>query len=65
MSYALHIDKLAAKTIKSQDKQTKKRIYARLTELALNPHDPRISSQVIMGEREKKSRVGNWRIFLK
>jgi mRNA-degrading endonuclease RelE of RelBE toxin-antitoxin system len=63
MRFTLHIDKLAAKTIKSLDKPTQKRRHARLTELALNPHDSRISNQVIMGERVRKSRVGNWRIF--
>jgi mRNA interferase RelE/StbE len=34
-----------------------------LTELAEDPFDPRISSQVEMGAGERKSRVGDWRIF--
>ena len=63
MSYSLHIDKSAAKTIKDLDRKTINRIHRRLKELAKDPLDPRISSQVEMGQEERKSRVGNWRIF--
>ena len=63
MSYSLQIEKQAAKVIKSLDKQTVKRIHARLKELAQDPFDARISSLIEMGQGERKSRVGNWRIF--
>jgi mRNA interferase RelE/StbE len=64
MSYTLHIDKSAAKTIKSLDRTTINRIYKRLKELSEDPLDLRISDPVEMSrEEERKSRVGNWRIF--
>ncbi len=63
MSYSLHIGKSAAKTIKDLDRPTINRIHRRLKELAQDPLDPRISSPVEMGQEERKSRVGSWRIF--
>jgi mRNA-degrading endonuclease RelE of RelBE toxin-antitoxin system len=63
MSYALRIDKQAAKTLKSLDQPTIKRLLARLTELTKNPFDHRISGPVEMDPSVRKSRVGNWRIF--
>jgi mRNA-degrading endonuclease RelE of RelBE toxin-antitoxin system len=63
MSHTLWISKQAEKTIKSLDQSTIRRIHARLKELAQSPFDSRISSQVEMGEGERKSRVGDWRIF--
>jgi mRNA interferase RelE/StbE len=64
VSYTLHIDKSATKTIKSLDRTTIHRIYRRLKELTQDPLDPRLSDQVEMSEAgERKSRVGNWRIF--
>jgi len=64
MSYTLHIDKSAAKTIKGLDRTTVNRIYRRLKELSQDPLDSRISDPVEMSEEgERKSRVGNWRIF--
>ncbi|MBM4275749.1 MAG: type II toxin-antitoxin system RelE/ParE family toxin [Deltaproteobacteria bacterium] len=64
MSYFLHIDKSAAKTIKSLDRTTINRILRRLKELLQDPLDPRLSDPVEMSEEgERKSRVGNWRIF--
>ncbi|MEW6659990.1 MAG: type II toxin-antitoxin system RelE/ParE family toxin [Thermodesulfobacteriota bacterium] len=64
MNYTLHIDKSAAKTIKSLDRTTINRIFKRLKELLQDPLAPRISDPVEMSEEgERKSRVGNWRIF--
>ena len=65
MSYALRIDKQAAKTLKSLDQPTIKRLLARLTELTENPFDHRTSSPLEMEPSVRKSRVGNWRIFFK
>lgn len=63
MSFTLHIEKQAAKTIKTLDRTTIKRIHARMKQLAQNPHNPRISGVVEMGQGERKSRVGLWRLF--
>ena len=63
MSYALRMDKQAAKTLKSLDQPNIKRLLARLAELTKNPFDHRLSSPVEMEPSVRKSRVGNWRIF--
>ena len=63
MNYALRIDKQAAKTLKSLDQPTIKRLLARLTELTKNPFDHRTSSPLEMEPSVRRSRVGNWRIF--
>jgi len=63
MSYALRIDKQAAKTLKSLDQPTIRRLLARLQKLSEDPFDQRISSPLEMEPSVRKSRVGNWRIF--
>jgi len=63
MSYALRIDKQAAKTLKTLDQPTIRRLLARLQKLSENPFDQRISSPLEMEPSVRKSRVGNWRIF--
>lgn len=63
MSYVLKVSKTAVKTIKSLDQPTIRRIHARLKELIQDPFDHRISSQVEMEKGERKSRVGDYRIF--
>ncbi len=63
MSYTLHFAKPFLKSLKSLDQVTIKRIHLRLQELAQDPFDPRISGQVEMEQGERKSRVGDWRIF--
>jgi mRNA interferase RelE/StbE len=63
MSYTLHFAKPFLKNLKSLDQVTIKRIHQRLQELAQDPFDPRISGQIEMVHGERKSRVGDWRIF--
>ena len=63
MSYALRIDKQAAKTLKSLDQPTSRRLLARFEELSENPFDQRLSNPLEMEPSVRKSRVGNWRIF--
>jgi len=63
MSYALRIDKQAAKTLKSLDQPTSRRLLARFEKLSENPFDQRFSSPLEMLPSVRKSRVGNWRIF--
>ncbi len=63
MSYALRIDKQAAKTLKSLDQTTIRRLLAKFEELSENPFDQRLSKPLEMEASVRKSRVGNWRIF--
>ena len=63
MSYTLRLAKPFLKALKSLDQVTIRRIHQRLQELAQDPFNPRISGKVEMAEGQRKSRVGNWRIF--
>ena len=63
MNYALRIDKQAAKTLKSLDQPTIRRLLARFEELSENPFDQRLANALEMEPSVRKSRVGNWRIF--
>ncbi len=63
MSYGLELSHQAKKTLKLLDKATIKRLERRFLELSLDPHDPRHSKPLEMGEAERKTRVGNWRII--
>jgi mRNA-degrading endonuclease RelE of RelBE toxin-antitoxin system len=63
MSYALRIDKQAAKTLKSLDQPTIKRLLARLTEQTKNTFDHRTSSPLEMEPSVRRSRVGYYRVF--
>lgn len=63
MSYTVRIERQAIKTLKALDKQTIRRIHTRLKELAVDPFDLRLSGQLEMGQGERKTRVGNWRVF--
>ncbi len=63
MSYTVRIERQAIKTLKALDKQTIRRIHTRLKELAVDPFDLRLSGQLEMGQGERNTRVGNWRVF--
>lgn len=63
MIYQIKLTQKADKDMEKLDRKMIKRIFARLDELALNPFDQRISGQVEMGQGERKSRVGDWRII--
>lgn len=65
MIYHIKISSKADKIIDKLDRKTIQRIMARLDELAVNPFDQRISGPVEMGQGERKSRVGDWRIIFK
>jgi mRNA-degrading endonuclease RelE of RelBE toxin-antitoxin system len=62
VSYLTVLSAKAIKTLDRLDRKTEKRIQARLTEFAVNPLDPRISSQLETLEGKRYSRVGDWRI---
>lgn len=63
MIYRIEVTRKADKDIEKLDRKTIGRILARLNELAVNPFDQRISGPVEMGQGERKSRVGDWRII--
>lgn len=63
MSYRLELGHQAKKTLRHLDKTTIKRIEKRFIELSLDPHDSHHTEPLEMGEGERKTRVGNWRII--
>jgi mRNA interferase RelE/StbE len=64
MSYGLELSNQAKKTLKFLDKATIKRLEKRFQELSRDPHGPRRTDPLEMGEEgERKARVGNWRII--
>jgi len=64
MSYGLELSHQAKNTLRLLDKTTIKRLDQRFQELSLDPHDPRRTDPLEMGEEgERKTRVGNWRII--
>ena len=63
MSYRLELSHQAKKTLKLLDKATIRRIEQRFIELSLAPCDFRVSKPLEMGEGERTSRMGNWRII--
>ena len=64
MSYGLELSHQAKKILKFLDKASIKRIEKRFQELSMDPHDPRRTDPLEMGEEgERKTRVGNWRII--
>jgi mRNA interferase RelE/StbE len=63
MSYELELSHQAKKTLRHLDKTTIKRIEKRFIELSRDPHDSLHTEPLEMGEGERKTRVGNWRII--
>jgi mRNA interferase RelE/StbE len=63
MTYQVHIERGALKTVRSLDKATARRIHDRINELAIDPYDQRISGPLKMGAGERKFRMGDWRII--
>ena len=64
MSYGLELSHQAKNNLKFLDKATIKRLEKRFQELSMDPHDPRRTDPLEMGEEgERKTRVGNWRII--
>ncbi|MDD3582165.1 MAG: type II toxin-antitoxin system RelE/ParE family toxin [Desulfobacca sp.] len=63
MSYGLELSHQAQKTMKLLDKVTIKRLEKRFMELSQTPYDSRYSEPLEMGEGERKTRVGSWRII--
>ena len=63
MKYTVKVDKLVVKAMQALDKQTARRIYARLAELADDPYALRLSKPLKMLPGRRSSRVGDWRII--
>ena len=63
MSYGLELSHQAQKTLKLLDKATIQRLEKRFIELFRAPYDSRRSEPLEMGEGERKTRVGSWRII--
>ena len=62
MTYRIILSRRTAKELGRLDKATLQRIQARIEELARNPLTPRLSKPLAMGQGERASRVGAWRI---
>ncbi|MEW6657877.1 MAG: type II toxin-antitoxin system RelE/ParE family toxin [Thermodesulfobacteriota bacterium] len=65
MTYKVELARQAEKMLDRLDRVTEKRIRDRLKELSPNPHDPRLTDDVIMEEGKKYTRVGNWRVVFR
>lgn len=63
MRYGVELSRRAAKTLKNLDQTTKKRLQARIDELALDPLSPNVSKPLIMVVGQRYSRLGDRRII--
>ena len=63
MSYRVTIAHEAEKILDRLDRATERRIRLRISQLAEDPFDPRISSLLVQRGGVRKSRVGGWRIL--
>jgi mRNA interferase RelE/StbE len=62
MKYTTALSAKAMKVLNRLDRKIDQRIQSRFDELAVNPLDPRISSQLETAEGQRYARVGDWRI---
>jgi mRNA interferase RelE/StbE len=53
----------AEKILDRLDRSTERRVRARLTQLAVDPFDPRLSAPLADRPGIRKSRIGGWRIL--
>lgn len=63
MSYRVVIAHEAEKILDRLDRPTEKRIRTRITQLAEDPFDSRLSAPLTERAGVRKSRVGGWRIL--
>lgn len=63
MKYRVILSRRAEKELDRLDRATLQRLQARIDELACNPLSPHLSKLLAMGQGERSSRVGNWRII--
>ncbi len=65
MTYRVVPSRRAEKEMDKLDRVTLQRLQARIDELALDPLSPRLSKLLEMGQGERSTRVGNWRIIFR
>jgi mRNA interferase RelE/StbE len=65
VTYKVELARQAEKALDRLDRVSEKRIRDRLKELSFNPYDPRLSNDVIMEEKKKYTRVGDWRVIFR
>jgi mRNA interferase RelE/StbE len=63
VSYRIEIAHEVEKLLDRMDRRTERRIRARLTQLAEDPFDTRLSSPLTERGGVRKSRVGSWRFL--
>jgi len=63
VKFSLVLSQDAKKDLGKLDKRTLVRLNRRFEELALAPYDFRLSKLLVMGQGERSSRVGDWRII--
>ena len=63
MSFAVHLARPAERLLDRLDKPLRRRIVARLDDLADDPFDPRFSKSVTGVVDLRAARVGRWRVL--
>jgi mRNA interferase RelE/StbE len=65
MSYAIRVSRRADKAFERLDRAIapRTRIRDRITQLAVNPFDSRLSKELEMLKGQRYTRVGDWRII--
>ena len=63
MRYEVHLSNRAAKDLDRLSGDARKRVIARLGQLAEDPKNPRFASELTNQGGLRKSRVGGWRII--
>jgi mRNA interferase RelE/StbE len=63
VSYQAKLSGRAVKDLDALDDGAKRRMLARIAELAEEPYDPRHSAKLVNQGGLRKSRVGGWRII--
>jgi mRNA interferase RelE/StbE len=63
VSYSVDLSREAEKLLDRLDRPTERRLGLRISQLAENPFDPRLSSALVDRVHIRKSRVGGWRIL--
>jgi len=64
LKFRVSIAHEAEKLLDRLDRPTERRVRYRLTQLAEDPFDPRLSAPPVERAGLRKSRVGGWRIIL-
>jgi len=63
VSYRVTVAHEAEKILDRLDRPTERRLRCRISQLAEDPFDPRLSALLVERPGVRKSRVGSWRIL--